>query len=162
MSAVITKIDPRSPAEKAGLQVGETLLTIGGRSIRDVLDYKFYAYDPQLSLEIQDKDGAKRTVKIRKAEGQDLGLEFETYLMDAQKGCANRCVFCFIDQLPRGMRQSLYFKDDDARLSFLTGNYITATNLDLILCTRENRKTLFSLVGLITCNKHGCCHEHNN
>ena len=129
MSAIITKIDPRSPAEKAGLQVGETLLTIGGRAIRDVLDYKFYAYDPQLTLEIQGKDGAKRTVKIRKAEGQDLGLEFETYLMDAQKGCANRCVFCFIDQLPKGMRKSLYFKDDDARLSFLLGNYITMTNL---------------------------------
>ena len=129
MSAIITKIDPRSPAEKAGLQVGETLLTIGGRAIRDVLDYKFYAYDPALTLEVQGKDGTKRTVKVRKQEGQDLGLEFETYLMDAQKGCANRCVFCFIDQLPRGMRQSLYFKDDDARLSFLLGNYITMTNL---------------------------------
>ncbi|MBR6573390.1 MAG: DUF512 domain-containing protein [Clostridia bacterium] len=129
MSAIITKIDPRSPAEKAGLQIGETLLTCGGRAIRDVLDYKFYTYDPQLILEVQGKDGAKRTVKIRKHEGQDLGLEFETYLMDAQKGCANRCVFCFIDQLPRGMRQSLYFKDDDARLSFLLGNYITMTNL---------------------------------
>ena len=129
MSAIITKIDPRSPAEKAGLQIGETLLTCGGRAIRDVLDYKFYTYDPQLILEVQGKDGAKRAVKIRKHEGQDLGLEFETYLMDAQKGCANRCVFCFIDQLPRGMRQSLYFKDDDARLSFLLGNYITMTNL---------------------------------
>ena len=129
MSAIITKIDPRSPAEKAGLQIGETLLTCGGRAIRDVLDYKFYTYDPQLTLEVQGKDGAKRAVKIRKHEGQDLGLEFETYLMDAQKGCANRCVFCFIDQLPRGMRQSLYFKDDDARLSFLLGNYITMTNL---------------------------------
>ena len=129
MSAIITKIDARSPAEKAGLQVGETLLTIGGRAIRDVLDYKFYAYDAALTLEVQGVDGAKRTVKLRKQEGQDLGLEFETYLMDAQKGCANRCVFCFIDQLPRGMRQSLYFKDDDARLSFLLGNYITMTNL---------------------------------
>ena len=73
MSAIITKIDPRSPAEKAGLQVGETLLTIGGRAIRDVLDYKFYAYDPALTLEVQGKVGAKRTVKIRKQEGQDQG-----------------------------------------------------------------------------------------
>ena len=129
MSAIITKIDPRSPAEKAGLQVGETLISIGGHAIRDVMDYKFYAYDPLLTLELQSPCGARRSVKIRKAEGQDLGLEFETYLMDAQKGCANRCVFCFIDQLPRGMRQSLYFKDDDARLSFLLGNYITMTNL---------------------------------
>lgn len=129
MSAIITKIDPRSPADKAGLQVGETLLAIGGHAIHDVMDYKFYAYDPSLTLEIQSPCGARRTVKIRKQEGQDLGLEFETYLMDAQKGCANRCVFCFIDQLPRGMRKSLYFKDDDARLSFLLGNYITMTNL---------------------------------
>lgn len=129
MSAIITKIDPRSPADKAGLQVGETLLSIGGHAIHDVMDYKFYAYDPQLTLEIQSPCGARRAVKIRKQEGQDLGLEFETYLMDAQKGCANRCVFCFIDQLPRGMRKSLYFKDDDARLSFLLGNYITMTNL---------------------------------
>ncbi|MBR4991841.1 MAG: DUF512 domain-containing protein [Clostridia bacterium] len=129
MSAIITKIDPRSPADKAGLQVGETLLTIGGHAIRDVMDYKFYAYDPKLTMEILSPCGARRTVRISKEEGQDLGLEFETYLMDAQKGCANRCVFCFIDQLPRGMRKSLYFKDDDARLSFLLGNYITMTNL---------------------------------
>ena len=129
MSAIITRIDPHSPADKAGLQVGETLLSIGGHAIHDVMDYKFYAYDPRLTLELQGPDGARRTVKLRKQEGQDLGLEFETYLMDAQKGCANRCVFCFIDQLPRGMRRSLYFKDDDARLSFLLGNYITMTNL---------------------------------
>ena len=97
MSAIITKIDPRSPADKAGLQVGETLLSIGGHAIHDVMDYKFYAYDPHLTLEMQSPCGARRTVKIRKQEGQDLGLEFETYLMDAQKGCANRCVFCFIE-----------------------------------------------------------------
>ncbi len=129
MSAIITKIDQNSPADKAGLRVGETLHSIGGHAIHDVMDYKFYAYDPGLTLELQSEDGVRRTVKLQKQEGQDLGLEFETYLMDAQKGCANRCVFCFIDQLPRGMRQSLYFKDDDARLSFLLGNYITMTNL---------------------------------
>lgn len=129
MSAIITKIDPHSPAEKAGLRVGEALIAIGGHPIHDVMDYKFYAYDPRLTLEVQTPEGVRRTVKLRKQEGQDLGLEFETYLMDAQKGCANRCVFCFIDQLPRGMRRSLYFKDDDARLSFLLGNYITMTNL---------------------------------
>lgn len=129
MSAIITKIDPHSPAEKAGLHVGEALIAIGGHPIHDVMDYKFYAYDPRLTLEVQTPEGVRRTVKLRKQEGQDLGLEFETYLMDAQKGCANHCVFCFIDQLPRGMRRSLYFKDDDARLSFLLGNYITMTNL---------------------------------
>ena len=83
MSAVITKIDPRSPAEKAGLQVGETLLSCGGHSIRDVMDYKFYTYDPRLTLEVQSPCGVKRTVKVNKREGEDLGLEFETYLMDA-------------------------------------------------------------------------------
>lgn len=129
MSAVITRIDPRSPADKAGLRVGETLLSIGGHAIRDVMDYKFYSYDPKITLLVRDEAGAERSLSVRKREGEDLGLEFETYLMDAQKGCANKCVFCFIDQLPRGMRRSLYFKDDDARLSFLLGNYITMTNL---------------------------------
>ena len=129
MAAVITKIDPGSPGEKAGLRVGETLISIGGHPIHDVMDYKFYAYDPRLLLTVEGTEGARRSVSVHKKEGQDLGLEFETYLMDAQRGCANRCVFCFIDQLPRGMRKSLYFKDDDARLSFLLGNYITMTNL---------------------------------
>ena len=129
MAAVITKIDPGSPGEKAGLRVGETLISIGGHPIHDVMDYKFYAYDPRLLLTVEGTEGTRRSVSVHKKEGQDLGLEFETYLMDAQRGCANRCVFCFIDQLPRGMRKSLYFKDDDARLSFLLGNYITMTNL---------------------------------
>lgn len=129
MSAVITGVDPRSPADKAGLRVGETLLLIDNHPIHDVMDYKFYSYDPRIALTVGEADGQKRTVHVRKREGEDLGLTFETYLMDTQKGCANRCVFCFIDQLPRGMRKSLYFKDDDARLSFLLGNYITMTNL---------------------------------
>ena len=129
MSAVITHIDPHSPAEKAGLRVGETLLSIGEHPIHDVMDYKFYAYDAHLTLTLRRENGQEHTLRLRKREGEDLGLDFETYLMDAQKGCANRCVFCFIDQLPRGMRPSLYFKDDDARLSFLLGNYITMTNL---------------------------------
>ena len=89
-----------------------------------MLDYKFYAYDARLTLELDT-----RTVRIRKREGEDLGLNFETYLMDRQKRCANRCIFCFIDQLPPGMRETLYFKDDDARMSFLMGNYISLTNL---------------------------------
>lgn len=129
MSAVITHVDPHSPAEKAGLRVGETLLAIGGHPIHDVMDYKFYAYDARLTLSLRRENGEEHTVRLHKQEGQDLGLDFETYLMDAQKGCSNRCIFCFIDQLPRGMRPSLYFKDDDARLSFLLGNYITMTNL---------------------------------
>ena len=108
---------------------GEALLSVNGKLIRDVLDYKFYTYDRDLLLELRTPEGKLRLVRVRKAEGQDLGLDFETYLMDRPRACANRCVFCFIDQNPPGMRKSIYFKDDDARLSFLMGCYITLTNL---------------------------------
>ena len=95
----------------------------------DVLDYKFYTYESKLTLVLQRPGGERRTVRVRKEEGEDLGLEFETYLMDRARSCANNCIFCFVDQMPKGMRKSLYFKDDDARLSFLMGNYLTLTNL---------------------------------
>lgn len=124
MSTIITSIDPHSPAEKAGIRVGEQLLTINGHTVVDVLDYRFYGYDAVCHVELDT-----RRVTIRKEEGQDLGLNFETYLMDTMHQCANHCVFCFIDQMPKGMRQSLYVKDDDERLSFLLGNYTTLTNL---------------------------------
>ena len=129
MSTIITTIDRHSPAEKAGIQVGEQLLTINGHTIVDVLDYRFYGYDPLSHVELKTASGDVRTVTIRKAEGQDLGLNFDTYLMDEMRSCANHCIFCFVDQMPPGMRSTLYFKDDDARLSFLLGNYITLTNL---------------------------------
>ena len=126
---VIRSVDARSPAHRAGLRPGETLLEVNGHPVADVLDYKFYTYDPRLTLVLQEPGGARRTVHIRKEEGEDLGLEFETYLMDRARSCANNCIFCFVDQMPPGMRKSLYFKDDDARLSFLMGNYLTLTNL---------------------------------
>lgn len=94
----------------------------------DVLDYKYYAYDPELVLQLRSEAG-DRTVELSKDVGEDLGLTFATYLMDRARSCANKCVFCFVDQMPRAMRDTLYFKDDDARLSFLMGNYITLTNL---------------------------------
>ena len=125
----IASVDPGSPAARAGLRPGETLTHISGHPIVDVLDYKFYAYDPRLELTLTGPDGGSRTVRVRKEEGEDLGLNFETYLMDKARSCANRCIFCFVDQMPPGMRDTLYFKDDDARLSFLMGNYITLTNL---------------------------------
>ena len=128
LTAVCT-VTPRSPSHRAGVRVGETLTHVNGKPIVDVLDYKFYTYDPRLELTLKGADGSTRTVRIRKAEGEDLGLEFETYLMDRARSCANNCIFCFVDQLPCGMRKTLYFKDDDARLSFLMGNYITLTNL---------------------------------
>ena len=126
---VIRSVDPRSPAHRAGLRPGETLLEVNGHPVADVLDYKFYTYDPKLALVLQEPNGNRRTVRVRKEEGEDLGLEFETYLMDRARSCANNCIFCFVDQMPPGMRKSLYFKDDDARLSFLMGNYLTLTNL---------------------------------
>ena len=125
----IRSVDAGSPAHQAGLRVGETLTHINGHQIVDVLDYKFYSYDTRLELTLREEDGSLRTVRLHKPEGQDLGLEFETYLMDRARSCANNCIFCFVDQMPPGMRESLYFKDDDARLSFLMGNYLTLTNM---------------------------------
>ena len=121
-------ITPGSPAHQAGVRPGETLTAINGNRIVDVLDYKYYSYDPELELTLKEGE-SERTVSLTKEVGEDLGLEFETYLMDRARSCANKCVFCFVDQLPKGMRDTLYFKDDDARLSFLLGNYITLTNL---------------------------------
>ncbi|MBQ9664450.1 MAG: DUF512 domain-containing protein [Oscillospiraceae bacterium] len=128
MENVIRSIDPGSPLEGRAA-VGDRLLSINGKRILDVLDYKFYAYDRDLHLLLARPDGAEYRLHIRKTEGGDLGLDFESYLMDRPRSCANNCVFCFIDQLPKGMRPTMYFKDDDARLSFLLGNYITLTNL---------------------------------
>ena len=105
------------------------VLTINGHEIIDVLDYRFYGYDTDCRLELREPSGAVRTVSLRKPEGRDLGLNFDTVLMDEMRSCANHCIFCFVDQMPPGMRKTLYFKDDDARLSFLQGNYITLTNL---------------------------------
>ena len=129
MSNQIRSVDRYSPAGRAGVRAGESLLQVNGHPIQDVLDYKFYTYDPKLTLTLRDPEGRERTVRVRKEEGEDLGLEFDHYLMDRARSCANRCIFCFVDQMPPGMRETLYFKDDDARLSFLMGNYITMTNL---------------------------------
>ena len=128
MENVIRRIDPGSPLERRAAP-GDRLMSINGHPILDVLDYKFYAYDRDLQLVLKHPDGAEFRLHVRKREGGDLGLDFETYLMDRPRSCANNCVFCFIDQLPKGMRPTMYFKDDDARLSFLLGNYITLTNL---------------------------------
>ena len=130
MASKIISVDEGSPAARAGLAPGETLLQIDGTAIRDVLDYKFYSYDARLTLKVLEQDGETvREVRVRKREGEPLGLNFEHYLMDGMKQCSNKCVFCFIDQLPKGMRKTLYVKDDDARMSFLMGNYISMTNL---------------------------------
>lgn len=129
MSTVITSIDRRSPAERAGVRVGERLISIGGHPVEDVLDYRFFGYDENPLLVLEASNGARRSVAVKKPEGVDLGLNFDTYLMDEPRPCSNHCLFCFVDQMAPGCRDTLYFKDDDARLSFLMGNYITLTNL---------------------------------
>ena len=128
MENAIKSIDEQSPLRHRA-RPGDFVAAINGHAVEDVLDYKFFSYDPSLDVTLRSPQGEELTVHVEKDEGGDLGLEFETYLMDAPRACANRCDFCFIDQLPPGMRRTMYFKDDDARLSFLMGNYITLTNL---------------------------------
>lgn len=129
MAVKIFDVTTGSHADKAGIKKGETLLSINSNEIVDVLDYRFYQVNRKLALEVADEDKNVRTIEMTKGEYEEIGLEFETYLMDKQHSCRNKCIFCFIDQLPKGMRESLYFKDDDSRLSFLFGNYITLTNI---------------------------------
>lgn len=128
MSVLINGVAKKSIADKKGIRAGDVLISVNGHEINDVLDYSFYVKEEKLVLALVSESRAKK-VKIRKKEYDDIGLEFETYLMDRQHHCKNKCVFCFIDQLPKGMRDTLYFKDDDSRLSFLFGNYVTLTNL---------------------------------
>ena len=111
------------------VHIGDALVSINGNPIKDVLDYMYYSYEPNVTCEFEHPDGERYTVETHKMEGRDLGLDFEDYLMDCAMECTNNCMFCFVDQTPPGMRESLYFKDDDARMSFLTGSYITLTNL---------------------------------
>ncbi len=128
MPVRIKSVIKKSPAYCRGIKDGDVLLSINRNPVNDFLDYQFYAKEKELIVEFQSGDKVKYT-RIKKDEEEDLGLEFESYLMDEQQHCKNKCIFCFIDQLPKGMRRSLYFKDDDSRLSFLFGNYITLTNL---------------------------------
>ncbi len=124
----IKGVEPGSYAARMGIFPGDILISVNGHEIRDVLDYRFYLMEKQIRL-ILHRGPELLDIVIKKGEYDDIGLEFDTYLMDKKQFCRNKCVFCFIDQLPKGMRETLYFKDDDARLSFLQGNYITTTNM---------------------------------
>ncbi len=129
MSVIIKDVEKHSVAYKARIKAGDILVSLNDNIIMDVLDYRFYQNNEKIVAEIINSKGKIKKIKIKKDEFQELGLVFDTYLMDEKRSCKNKCVFCFIDQLPNGLRDSLYFKDDDSRLSFLFGNYITLTNI---------------------------------
>ena len=124
----ITSVETGSRAEKCGILTGDILLAINENQIHDVLDYRFYLTERQVEIRLS-RGGEEYSVCIKKGEYDDIGLEFETPLMDKKHSCTNKCIFCFIDQNPEGLRESLYFKDDDSRLSFIHGNYVTLTNM---------------------------------
>lgn len=125
----ISRIEPGSIAYELGIEPGDLLLTVNDSVIEDVFDYHFLIHDEELVLLIEKPDGEEWELEIEKDYDEDLGMEFEQGLMDEYRSCRNKCMFCFIDQMPEGMRETLYFKDDDSRLSFLQGNYVTLTNM---------------------------------
>lgn len=125
----IKEIEPGSIAEEMGIEPGDMLLSVNGQEIEDVFDYHFLINDEELDLLIEKSNGEEWELEIEKDYEEDLGIEFEQGLMDEYRSCRNKCMFCFIDQMPKGMRETLYFKDDDSRLSFLQGNYVTLTNM---------------------------------
>ena len=124
----IEYVQPGSLAEEAGLEPGDVLCSINGQDFHDVLEYRFLISESEVELEVNKKDGSTEIISIEN-DYEDLGSEFKSGLIDDAKSCRNKCIFCFIDQLPKGMRETVYFKDDDTRLSFLQGNYVTMTNM---------------------------------
>ncbi len=126
---VIIKVEKGSIAEEMGIEVGDILADIDNKPVKDVLDYRYLIQGEYIEVGIIKPDGDEWLLEIDKEEYEDLGIVFESGLMDKARSCSNKCIFCFIDQLPKGMRSSLYFKDDDSRLSFLQGNYVTLTNM---------------------------------
>lgn len=150
MSVVIETVVPDSYADRAGIMAFDELISINAHEIYDVLDYRFYIQARKLSL-IINRNGEEIHINIRKSdEFSDIGLEFKTYLMDKQHSCKNKCIFCFVDQMPKGMRDTLYFKDDDSRMSFLFGNYITLTGL----CEREVQRIIDMHISPVNISVH--------
>ncbi|MGY0372144.1 DUF512 domain-containing protein [Clostridium sp. JNZ J1-5] len=125
----ISKVLPGSIAEEVGIEIGDKLISINGSQVKDIIDYKFLIVDEYVVLEVEKLENEIWEIEIEKEYGEDIGIEFRDPMMDRPMSCHNKCIFCFIDQLPSGMRNTLYFKDDDSRLSFLQGNFITMTNM---------------------------------
>lgn len=150
MSVKVFSVEKDSYGAIAGVQGGDILVSINGTEIFDVLDYRFCIQAKKLKLSLE-RNGEPFSVSIRKSdEFADIGLEFETYLMDKHHSCKNKCIFCFVDQMPNGMRDTLYFKDDDSRLSFLFGNYITLTGL----CPRELQRIIDMHISPVNISVH--------
>lgn len=126
---IISRIYPGSIAEELEIEVGDLLISVNGEKVKDIIQYRFLTDDEYIELEIQTKSGERVVYEIEKDYDEELGLEFTNPIIDKAKSCRNKCMFCFIDQLPKGMRETLYFKDDDSRLSFLQGNFVTLTNM---------------------------------
>ena len=126
---IVEKVASGSIAEELEIEAGDILLEINGNKIEDVFDYQYFTQDEYIEVLIRKRSGEEWLLEIDKEFDEDLGITFENGLMDAYRSCRNKCIFCFIDQMPKGMRETLYFKDDDSRLSFLQGNYVTLTNM---------------------------------
>jgi len=129
MKNQIAKVLPGSIAEEIELEVGDRLISINGNAVIDIIDYKFLITDELICIEVEKADGEIWEIEVEKEYDEDLGIQFIEAILDKPKSCHNKCIFCFIDQLPEGMRETLYFKDDDSRLSFFQGNFVTLTNM---------------------------------
>ncbi len=161
MAVEIKSIIKNSPVSKFDIKSGDILVSVNGNEIADVLDYMYYSAEIHTDLAIE-RNGVKNIFSVTKSEYDDLGLEFETFLMDKKQSCQNKCIFCFIDQMPPNMRETLYFKDDDARLSFLQGNYVTLTNLSQKDIDRIIKMKLSINVSVHTTNPELRCMMMNN
>ena len=126
---LIVSVIEKSPADIAGIKKGYKLILLNGSEVEDIFDYEYIAEDTSLDITVLNEENERLEFHIEKEEDENLGLCFEESLMDNYRSCTNKCIFCFIDQNPPGMRETIYFKDDDSRLSFLQGNYITFTNM---------------------------------
>ena len=160
---VIKTVYEGSIAQEMEIEPGDVLLSINGEEVEDVFDYRYLIKDENVDVLIRKPSGEEWELEIEKDYDDDLGMEFDNALMSDYRSCSNKCIFCFIDQMPPGMRETLYFKDDDSRLSFLQGNYITLTNMDDKAVDRIIRMQLAPInISVQTTNPELRCRMLNN